>query len=249
MLNQDQIEIHVINLPQAKERKKTFLDLNQVDGVKHVFADGIDSKSLNFEELKRQNLIKPGTVFRTPGCGLAHRNLWLKSVQTYKPIIVCEDDAVLRKDFHDQFIMCMKALPHDWGFLLLGCNFDALLKIEIIAGVESFTGRFSNKKLEQSELHWFQNLNTPITALPLRNAFGTPGYALSPTGAAFLLANVFPLHNRKIKLPMQKKPFMACSIDAIMNGLYDQMKAFVCLPPMIITPNRKDPAAKIASVD
>jgi Glycosyltransferase family 25 (LPS biosynthesis protein) len=88
--------IHVIHLSKATQRKRTFRALNRINGIHFEFMEGVDSNYLDFSELKRRNLIKPKTTFRTPGCGLAHRKLWVSVLQAHAPLIVCEDDAVIR---------------------------------------------------------------------------------------------------------------------------------------------------------
>jgi GR25 family glycosyltransferase involved in LPS biosynthesis len=241
--------INVIHLSRAPRRKKTFLALNIIKGIRFDLVEGVDSNSLDFAQLKRRNLIKSKTTFRTPGCSLAHRNLWLRSLETQTALIVCEDDAVIRKDFREQFSECMGVLPSDWDFLLLGYNFDSFLDVEIIPGIESFSGRFTNKPLTPGRLKNFQNSVTPISVLPLRNAFGTPAYAASPSGAKYLLEHVFPLRNVPVPLPFEKRAMVSYSMDAIMNRFYRNMKAFACLPPLVVSPNRKDPNARIVRID
>jgi glycosyl transferase, family 25 len=240
--------MHVIHLSKAKERLRIFLSLNKIAGMRFEFVEGIDSERVDLAELKRQNLIRPGTTFRTPGCSLTHRKLWLKSLETQTPLIVCEDDAVIRKDFRNQFSKCISVLPKDWDFLLLGYNFDTMFEVDIIPGIERLSGRFRNKTLTRSKLKNFQESALPISLLPLRNAFGTPGYAISPTGAKYLLENVFPLRNVPIALPFEGR-MVARSMDAIMNGLYRKMSAFACLPPLVVTPNKRDPNARIVTAD
>jgi glycosyl transferase, family 25 len=232
---------------RATGRLKTFLALNKIDGIRFEFLEGIDSERVDLAELKQQKLIKPGTTFRTPGCSLTHRKLWLRALETRTSLIVCEDDAVIRKDFQNQFSKCFSALPKGWDFLLLGYNFDTMLDVDIIAGIERFSGRFTNKTLTLSRLKNFQKSLLPVSVLPLHNAFGTPGYAVSPAGAKYLLENVFPLRNVPIPLPF-KEPMISHSMDAIMNGLYRNMKAFACLPPLLVSPNKKDPKARFVRV-
>lgn len=243
------IEVSVIHLPQAKARKKFFLSTNRLKGVNYVFVDGIDSARLDPNQMKKRGLILPGTTFRTPGCGLTHRNLWLKAAKQNKPMVICEDDAVFRKDFGDQFRRCLNALPGNWGFLLLGYNFDSILDLEVIAGVEAFGGRFTNEKLGVTKLRHFQKARLPVGIMPLLNAFGTPGYAISPSGARFLLDHVFPLSNRRIQLCLRGDTMLTRTVDTIMNGLYSKMEAYVCLPPLLVTPNVKSPAAKYVKIN
>ena len=246
--NENAIEVNVIHLPQARERKRVFLKYNKVEGVKCVFVEGIDSEKLDVAELREKKLIKAGTVFRTPGCGLAHRALWLASCEMQRPILVCEDDAVVRKDFCAQFATCMAALPKNWDIFMAGYNLDCAFGADVIAGNESFSARFTNRKLDGARLKSFQNIRFPVGVVPLRNAFGTPGYALSPAGAEFLLKNVFPLRNCPLALSSSDAPFRAYTIDGIMNGLFAKMKAYACFPPLVVSPNEKDPNASLKIV-
>lgn len=241
--------IHVIHLPKAIRRKRTFLALNRIEGMRFEFVEGVDSNCLDFEELKRRRLTRPGTTFRTPGCALTHRKLWLRSLETQTTLIVCEDDAVIRKDFSEQFSNCLTVLPAEWDILLLGYNFDSFLDVDIIPGIERLSGSFTNKRLTPSRLKLFQNSPYPVSVLPLRNAFGTPGYAVSPSGAKCLLGKVFPLRNLPVRLQYERRTMHAFSMDGLMNRLYGKMKAFACLPPLLVSPNVKDPKARIVKID
>lgn len=240
--------IHVIHLPNATERKITFCSLNRVAGVRFEVVEGVDSNGLDLQQLRRQRLIRPHTTFRTPGCALAHRNLWLQASETQMPLIACEDDAVIRMDFLKQFSSCVSSLPADWDLILLGYNFDSFLDVEIIPGVERLSGGFTDKLLSIRRLKKFQGSTFPVSVMPLRQAFGTPGYAVSPSGAKFLLDHVFPLRNLPVALSFQKRILASHSMDGIMNRFYSKMKAYVCLPPLVVSPNIKNPNARIARV-
>lgn len=238
----DALVTHVIHLPRSIDRKRTFLSLNQIDGLRFTFEKGVDSSCLDPDILISRDLVRPGTLFRTPGCSLAHRKLWLRCCHEQKAMLICEDDAVFRADFRCQFEACLRALHDDWDFLLLGYNLDCILDVEIIPGFEELRAGFTNHKLAIPELKRFQRTSYPISILPLRAAFGSPGYALSPAGARFLLSNVFPLHNCPVTIRGQCHT--ATALDALMNGMYAEMKAFACVPPLVISPNEKDPAAQ-----
>jgi glycosyl transferase, family 25 len=131
----------------------------------------------------------------------------------------------------------------------LGYNFDSFLDVDIIAGIERFSGRFTNKALTMSKLKIFQKSLAPISVLPLRHTFGTPAYAVSPSGAKYLLENVFPLRNVPVRLPFNGRTMVSYSMDALMNRLYGNMKAFISLPPLVVSPNKKDPNVRIVRVD
>ncbi len=240
----DPVEVHTIHLAHAEQRKREFLKRNQLCGVEFTFEDGVDGKSLDLAAIVQQGLILRGTANYTSatlGSALAHRKLWLKSAAEDRPVIVSEDDAVFRLDFRAQLDLTMRAMPRDWDILLMGYNFNSVLHLDIIPGVEEFGGLFYRRRLGCSELDRFQKNEAPTGVFPLRNCFGLPCYALSPAGARFLLARVFPLHNRPVRIPALRKTIVSFSNDSIMNCLYELMKAYVCLPPLVVTPHNIDP--------
>jgi len=244
-------EVHVIHLPRAKARKKFFLTMNRSPDVRWIFEEGVDSRTLDFQKLKAENLVQAGTRFRTPGCSLAHRKLWLKAAKAAAPFIICEDDVVFRKDFPLQLKSCLGRLPEGWDIFFLGYNFDGTLDVDIIGGIEYFKGRFFNqqqKRLEAAELKQFSNMTLPVGVLPLINVFGTPAYVLSPKGAEFLLKHVFPLRNCRVTFRASGRVVAAHTMDTIMNKYYCEMKAYVSLPPLAVTPNIKDPEAQIVMI-
>jgi hypothetical protein len=138
--------------------------------------------------------------------------------------------------------------PHIFLYIL-GYNFDSFIDVEIIAGIEHLSGCFTNKKLTRDKLIHFQRSNTPVSVLPLRNAFGTPAYAVSPSGAEYLPKHVFPLRNVPVPLPYERRTMQTFTMDGLMNRLYGKMKAFVCLPPLVVSPNKKNPRAKVVRID
>jgi glycosyl transferase, family 25 len=241
----------VIHLPQQEGRKLRFLAQNRVDGLGFAFVDGVDGRCVDIPEMVRQGLILPGTrryTLSALGCALAHRTRWLEALTLGTPTFVCEDDAVFRSDCCQWLPACLGAVPTDWDFLLLGYNVNSVLEFEFIPGVEGLRGRFVRRSLREPDLCRFQADTTPVSALPLVNAFGTPAYAISAQGARRLLSDVFPLHNRLVEIPALGRAIETFSIDSIMNYLYKRMKAFVCFPPLVLSPNRKDPLDREALV-
>ena len=238
-----EILVCAIHLPQALERRRKFLAANQIEGVRFAFVDGVDGRQLDARELARQRLMTPGTrgfTSSTLGSGLAHRAIWLQAAASGAPALAGEDDAVFRKDFRRQFDWCIGALPDDWDFILLGYNFDAVLEAEIIPGVESLRGHFLQRPLGESELRRFQETTAPVSVIPLKNAFGLPGYAISPAGARHLLSRVFPLHNRPVPIPALSRTIASFSVDCLMNALYSGMRAYASAQKLIPICSRED---------
>ena len=79
-------------------------------------------------------------------------------------------------------------------------------------------------------------------ALPdasLTTAFGTCAYVVSPTGAQKLIDKCFPLswtlhYVRQLKIVVR-----AVTGDVVMNSLYGEMAAYLCVPPIALVRNDK----------
>jgi hypothetical protein len=100
--------------------------------------------------------------------------------------------------------------------------------------------RFSVRFPSAKHLGVFAKMTEPVALCRLRLAFGTAGYAVTPKGAALLTEKCFPLDNRPIQVRIEKRSIRAFSLDSMMTDVYPTMRAYLCLPPLVMTPN--DPA-------
>lgn len=155
--------------------------------------------------------------------------LWQQCVEKDTPLIICEDDAVLRQDFAAGFTHIYQQLPATWDCVFLGYNFDSILDIEIIPGV-NLQGSFSPPGLSQANQQAFVATTVMPSLLPLNNVFGTCAYAISPKGAQQLLNLCFPLTASAVAIPALKR------ILQVMNLHYRRLRAFCTVPPLVITP-------------
>lgn len=59
-------------------------------------------------------------------------------------------------------------------------------------------------------------------------------YSIAPKGADLLLQKCLPLRRRFIPFPMTGVTIEDTGIDCAMCTAYEDMKAFVCIPPLVI---------------
>jgi glycosyl transferase family 25 len=81
----------------------------------------------------------------------------------------------------------------------------------------------------------YQNLSISASLFRVRCCFGTPGYAISPLGAAKLRQMLLPVRN----FTLNSLLFSAENrgIDVALISMYEKLNAYLCLPPLLLTPN------------
>jgi glycosyl transferase family 25 len=210
--------------------RTTFEHFRAVDGRKleslppGILADGVR--------------YTPGNI----GLAISHRALWDICIARDEVVAVFEDDAVLRHDFNAQVaaLLVQRARPdaRGWDLLLLGCNMDTAIELGCTPGIDIGVV-FSAMYPKPDHIDAFVRSNDPINLLPLRLAFGTCGYLITPAGAAHLKQHCFPMDNRRIIQHVERREVNACGIDCMMISAYATMAAALCLPPLVMTPNDK----------
>jgi hypothetical protein len=80
-----------------------------------------------------------------------------------------------------------------------------------------------------------------MAALPFRlhHAFGLMGYSISPGGARVLLDTCLPLTDGDIELDDRGIKIHNGALDCVANAAYRVMKAYVCIPPLVVSENRR----------
>jgi len=109
------VTVYVINLERRIDRKKTFLEYNS-DIVTTQFCTALDGDKLDYSELQTKGLIKLPHKFMNKyivANALTQKFLWRKCIDESKPILICEDDCVLRKDFSQQIERVLENCGND----------------------------------------------------------------------------------------------------------------------------------------
>lgn len=234
------LTVHVLNLPRRLDRRETFLKWNSQEQLQIKWIEAVDGQQLQFADMVREGIVLDKATHFTAGhigCGLSHKLMWERAVRENQPLIICEDDAILRGDFVSEATRGMEQLPPQWDFLLFGYNFDSVLDVELIPHLE-LRSQFSKRVFTTSELSDFVANRQPSVCLPMNNGFGFHAYAVSPKGAKQLIELCFPMAGISVGVPALNSIITpAPSIDIIANAHYRRLHAYCMVPPLTISPH------------
>lgn len=234
------MDIFVINLERSKDRREIFDNFNS-KYIKYSYYNAVDGKTLVVNKLE-PTIFKKGSKNYSNGaigCALSHLQLWEKCIEMDKPIIIMEDDAIVSRDFNKHINNLMNGLmPKQWDIIQLNYNFDSILSYNN-TNYETCNCVFNKTKMKKEDITNFVNSKINTSIARLNHCFGTSAYIINPTGAKLLKDKCFPLDNRMIKLPFLNN-VMCFTIDCIMNSIYKDILAYVCIIPFVITPHISD---------
>ncbi len=230
----------VISLQRTPERLQQFYDINAHLGLPIEVFRAIDGLQLDRDELVQSGLISTGLEWRPGalGAALSNRLLWLRAADTGRPVCIFEDDIYLRNDFADKALELLGSLPPDWDIIHFGYNTDSVFDAEVLPGCSTL-GHFSVPMPSVADCRRFVKATGPVIPLRLHNSFGNCAYAVSPSGGKKLVDGCFPLTVREVFIPAYPAYQIPHSKDVVMNGLYRDMSAYICLPPIVMPLNDK----------
>ena len=117
------LDIYVISLPDAHDRRERVQREFSSLGLHFQFFNGVDANSLREQllsnadvELWERNMGAKLTMGHL-GCYMAHVDLWKKVSSLNKPVLICEDDVVFSKNF-------LEASKRHFIFRMLGTFVD-----------------------------------------------------------------------------------------------------------------------------
>jgi len=206
----------------------------------HRFS-AVEGASLNRDDLVAAGVLSDDLRY-TPGalgCAMSHHFFWGVAVKEGTAITVCEDDAIFHQDFDRLSEDVIHECGADWDLVMWGWNFDSILYYELLPGVSPSVAQFDQLELRNS-LERFQALPLAPHPYPLLRSFGTVAYSVSPQGASRLLERCFPLRPQFVDFPGINPAFPNTGIDIAMNACYADIRAFVCMPPLVVTKNEHE---------
>ena len=239
--------LHLINLDRAADRLREFTTLN-AHLHKIVRFPAIDGSAVDTAALIRAGIIHPQILETyTParlGGALSHLALWQEAIETGEALTICEDDALLHRDFESHAARLLGQLPAEWDLIFWGWNFNAALDIDLLPGISPCLVLCEQASLRAGPAN-FQRL--PISPQPfrLRQALGLPCYSVSSKGARALRDFCLPLRPLQLKLPGKDRYLRNIGIDCMMAALCPDLQAFVGFPPLAITPNEPAVATQV----
>jgi GR25 family glycosyltransferase involved in LPS biosynthesis len=230
----------LINLDRNAERLARFRAANGFLSNVQRFA-AIDGGALDRQKLVSQGLIDAQLCYTNGdlGCVLSHMSLWETSLKNDAALTVFEDDAVVNRHFAQRSAALLNGLPRDWDYVSWGWNFDSVLAVDLLPGISQTVMTCDQESL-RGRLHVFQDLNFDVAAYPLLCAFGTMAYSISPGGARKLFGSCRPLRPFKMVIGDPNFTVENKSIDVMLCALYPLLRAFVCIPPLVVSPNVRD---------
>jgi glycosyl transferase family 25 len=231
------MDSYLINLDRSTDRLARFRADNAfLPNVQRFPA--VNGDALNRDTLVSQRVIDPQLAYSDGdlGCALSHLHLWETALRSDAPLTVFEDDTVLNQHFARRSAAVLDGLPEDWDIVLWGWNFDTVMVVDFLPGVSQAIVACDQEAL-RGRLSHFQQLDFDVAAQPLVCAFGLMAYSVSPRGARKLLGNCLPLRPFKLLIGGPSFTVENRSIDVVTNAYYPKLRAFVCFPPLVVSPN------------
>jgi glycosyl transferase, family 25 len=232
--------IYVINLDRSQDRLAAFLARNA-----HL-ADVTRARAVDGALLDRADLIARGIMaadvtysLASLGCAISHACLWQVASGRERPVTLAEDDAIFRLDFEAAAHAVIAALPADWDLILWGWNFNSMLCIDLIPGVSPAVLIGDQNRMRQG-IARFQAEAQPAHPFRLLRAHGGVCYSLSPAGAGKLRRLCLPIRQIDVPFPVVNQMTPNTGIDMTMSLAYPLLNAFVSLPPLVLTENRRE---------
>ncbi|MBB2191929.1 DUF707 domain-containing protein [Gluconacetobacter azotocaptans] len=226
---------HLLNLERSPERLAAFRNDNPACAY-FTRTQAIDGKEVERKILADKHLMNPGLDYTDGaiGCALSHMAIWTEVINSQEPATVAEDDAVMRADFRSEQERLLAAAPPDWDLILWGFNTDAYVTFDLMPGVSRFTGHLYHADI-MGNLSSFKETKYKSELFPLVRAHGTICYSISPRGAERLLSHVVPLRPMDVFYPGLNRNKINTGIDDMMASVYDGMKTYVCVPPIVVS--------------
>ena len=231
------MDIFVISLDRSSDRKNIFDDRNS-KYIKYTYFNAVDGKKINVDRLSK-NILKPGSKNYSNGaigCAQSHLKLWEMCIEKDKPILILEDDAIVSRDFNKHLNnLIHNLLPNKWDIVQLNYNFDSILSYQNTT-FETCNCMFNKTPVSKENISKFVTSKINTTIAKLNHCFGTSAYIINPGGAKLLKEKCFPLDNRIINMPFLNS-INCFTIDCMMNSIYKDIDAYVCICPFVITPH------------
>lgn len=227
-------KIHLINLDRSVERWSRYQNNNRHLTQNTVRVSAIDGTSLDRAALIAEGLITEDCPYPagTLACALSHISLWKLSASENKTITIFEDDVRASFRFIEESATISSQAPADWDIIQWGWIFDpSFIWLDFgfsKAKLDFYDRRYTNR----TALFQFEQFSRSL--IKVEHSFGLQAYTVTPRGARMLLEKCLPLRRRLISFDGTDVILDDTGIDCAMCAAYDSMKAFVCMPPLVI---------------
>lgn len=120
-INQYFDHVYCLNLPECKERAEMTISRAQNFGISFTFFPAISGKL--FKDIHSGHAESRPTSIPNPNymaCALSHLSIYKHALaNSYKKILIIEDDLLFNKNMDDIFSSAVKEIPNDWKLLYL----------------------------------------------------------------------------------------------------------------------------------
>jgi GR25 family glycosyltransferase involved in LPS biosynthesis len=228
--------IYLINLDRSTERRRRFRELNgHLTDVTRV--PGMDGSTLIREALEKSGYITCDLSYGAGalGCALSHVRLWETAAAQNRPMTIFEDAVAVSYRFEKTAADLLASLPVDWDVVLWGYSLNPLY-VWVDLGISKARLHVygPTRYGDANGIQKFQNEQFHGGLFRLLHAFGTFGYSISASGARTALEYCRPLRDRWITFPDAGVRTRDVGIDVALCGLYPSLRAFICVPPLIV---------------
>ena len=231
------VKTFVITLRRTPQRLEAFRASNSRHHQIEVF-EAVDGQALGWNSSTDPKIIAPDAKYSRSalGCALSHRALWTYAIESGEAVTICEDDAVLHRDFLAESRRLIDPLGTEWDLFQWGWNFDAHLVADILPRLSLCGMRFDQEALRAN---WKAYIDEPLrsSAMRLHSSLGIPCYSISPRGAKRFLEGCFPLRNFVWTVPGLGFQFANTGIDVAMCPVYANTLSYVSFPPLAVSEN------------
>ncbi|MDH6260849.1 glycosyltransferase family 25 protein [Bradyrhizobium sp. BR13661] len=228
----------VINLDRHPEKFARFLERNAGCNIAFERFAASNGLEMTDEDVMAMRLVAPGARFTRGAVGGA-ASLWriLNWIAGQnEPALVFEDDCTVRHDIIARLEMLLPTLGN-WDLLVLGCNTDSVLDLELAPGMKSMMV-FRPARPDDRTDAAFQAANSQVAALRLNTCFGPAGNLISPAGAKRLLELCYPMDNRPVQIEaLGNRMLPTAGLDGMGNSVYRFMQAYACFAPLVVPRN------------
>ena len=231
------MQIRLISLARTPMRTAEFLLRNaHLSDVRRMQAK--DGSRLCRADLEARGIIEPGLSYTEGaiGCALSHLTLWSEVIDSGVAMTVAEDDAVFCANFEAEAQRHLASLPEDWEVVTWGYNADTTLTFDLLPGVTPCSASFHQDGVRAAAGGW-PGRDVQARLFPNLRSLGTVCYSVSPRGAARLIGFCLPFRPMETMHPGMDRPLCNDGIDNMMAHLWPQMRAYVSVPPLVLTPN------------
>ena len=232
------MSIRVINLDRSVERLREFQAANAHLRSVERFA-AVDGAAQSAGDQAATGVIAGNLKYSVGaiGAALSHLRLWEMCSEGNAPLTVCEDDAVLHREFEATSARLIAKLPAGWDIALWTWSFQSAVHFELLHGGGSCLAQCDFQEMRQNVAK-FQDTPHAFDLYRLRRAFGAICYTVSPEGARKLRQAALPLRPMTVWVPLSAEPVPNIGIDVVMCGQYDKLAAYVCVPPLALAPQK-----------